>query len=90
MQEFFVGTKVYVQTDPNLNRWMSGIVVSKFNLPRYRVQLQNGAILTRNRRFLKYRTTRFDDMQPEDMYQQEAETMITTPKKRVTFRPTFC
>lgn len=46
------GTKVLVQTFPKAT-WIPGIILSKVGFRRYKIKMNNGAILERNRRFIK-------------------------------------
>lgn len=52
LPELYTNQSVYVQTKPNGN-WFLGKVVSKLRDRTYRLQMNNGSMLIRNRKFIK-------------------------------------
>lgn len=82
-------TPVYVQIRPGTNQWTRGTVLNQLNYRKLRVKLENGAILIRNRKFIKVNKGNASNpshVNDNAIKNKENTTVIT--KKRVTFGPT--
>ena len=61
LTELPIGTRVFIQ-DVRSKKWSTtGEVIAKGERRSYDVRLDNGKVWTRNRRFLRPKTIRFDD-----------------------------
>lgn len=83
-----INTPVYVQIRPHTNQWSREIVLNQLKYRKLRVKLENGAILVRNRKFI--RVDKKNPLSHNNNNYTTSNTESTNKKvrKRVTFGPT--
>lgn len=80
-----IGSRVLMQTKPGHREWSPGTIIDKINKYNYKIKIDNGSVLVRNRKFIK----KYKDLNNSDTKAKKEEEE-NSKNKHVTFAPLPC